>query len=376
MVKTCNSLVNPGNREKLWRSGKITRVIASPQGPVFHHNIPLMSTFTSSPGHRIVFLGKGQVGCEEFQVKAPGAGQVVVKTLCSLMSTGTENIVLNQNYAKGTHWDQWVQSFPFYPGYSIIGKVGETSDGANGLKKGQTVALRCTHSSYHVEPVEQCIPVPQDVDPRQAVWFALAKIAFMGVHAGKCSLGSRVMVIGAGPIGQMALRWAAAAGAAELIVVDPAVNRLELARNGGATETKAEPIEELAGWYQKNPSARPEIVIDTTGNAKVFAAALACTADFGRVVVLGDTGFPSQQSLTPDVIGRGLNIVGAHDGHNTATVNNRTICALFFSLIRRGRFNLEGLNTHEFAPAQAAEAYTLANTRRTETMGIVFNWSL
>ena len=45
--------------------------------------------------------------------------------------------------------------------------------------------------------------------------------------------------------------------------------------------------------------------------AAVFPEALKMTADHGRLVLLGDTGTPELQHLTPDVIRRGLTIVGS-----------------------------------------------------------------
>ena len=54
-------------------------------------------------------------------------------------------------------------------------------------------------------------------------------------------------------------------------------------------------------------------IIDATGNATVLAQLLPIAAMRGRVVILGNTGFPSAQHLTDDVITRALHIVGAHD---------------------------------------------------------------
>ena len=45
---------------------------------------------------RLVFTGKCQVGMENFDLPEPKDGEVRVKTLTSLMSTGTENIVFNR----------------------------------------------------------------------------------------------------------------------------------------------------------------------------------------------------------------------------------------------------------------------------------------
>ena len=90
---------------------------------------------------------------------------------------------------------------------------------------------------------------------------------------------------------------------------------------------------------------------------------------------MGDTGSPAQQTLTSDVIMRGLTIVGAHDGHNTAEWNDATITGSSSISPRSGRFSLDGLTSHVFAPEQCAEAYATANRDRATTMGIIFDWT-
>jgi threonine dehydrogenase-like Zn-dependent dehydrogenase len=90
---------------------------------------------------------------------------------------------------------------------------------------------------------------------------------------------------------------------------------------------------------------------------------------------MGDTGSPARQALTPDVILRGLTIVGAHDGHNTSAWNGATIAQLFFNLVASGRFPMTGLTSHVFAAEEATEAYLTANRDRASTMGLIFDWT-
>jgi threonine dehydrogenase-like Zn-dependent dehydrogenase len=217
------------------------------------------------------------------------------------------------------------------------------------------VAFRAPHRSHAVENAAECYPIPDGVSFEQAVWFALAKITFHGARAAGYSLGDSVLVVGTGPIGQMSIRWAGAAGCAQIIAVDAAEHRLPLAKAGGGK--------------------LPRVVIDSTGNAAVFTAVLGLAADFGKIVIMGDTGTPARQALTSDVITRGLSIVGAHDVHNTAEWNVATITALFFELIASGRFPMAGLTSHVFTPENAAEAYVTANRDRATTMGLIFDWT-
>ena len=303
---------------------------------------------------RVAFTGKQQVELQPFEVPTPNEGQVLLKTHYTLMSTGTENIVFNRLFDSGTHWDNWVK-YPFFPGYSAICEVVELGSGVNSSLLGKRVAVRRGHSSHHIAGASDAVPVPDSINSEEAAWHALAKIAFMGVRASDYHIGDSVLIIGAGPIGQMSVRWAAAAGLQHVIVVDPAPARLRLAQRGGATAVIDAPVEQCREAVLAATGGKlPQIVNDSTGHSAVFAAALGLADKFGRVVILGDTGTPATQHLTGDVITRGITVIGAHDGHSDATWNDRTITPLLYSLAERGRFDLKELTSHVFRPEQAA----------------------
>lgn len=330
---------------------------------------------SGSTVQRIVFTGKQQVSLDPFDPGSPEAKEVLVHTRLSLMSTGTENIVFNRSFAPDSHWDRWVK-YPFYPGYCSVGVVATVGSRVTTLKVGDRVAYRVGHRAYAVVPEDECFSIPAGLPWEAAVWFALAKIAFHGAQAAHYRLGDSVLIIGAGPIGQMSTRWARAAGAASICVVDAVPGRMVYAQAGGASATIVSPIDRAREAVLKAHGGRlPRVVIDGTGNAAVFSAALGLVADRGTVVVLGDTGTPAEQRLTGDVITRGLTIVGVHDSHNTAEWNNVTIGRLFFTLAGTGRFDLANLISHRFKPAECAEAYLQANRDRAATMGIIFDWS-
>jgi threonine dehydrogenase-like Zn-dependent dehydrogenase len=108
----------------------------------------------------------------------------------------------------------------------------------------------------------------------------------------------------------------------------------------------------------------------------VFAGALGAAAMFGRVVLLGDTGYPARQALTSDVMTKGLTIVATHDHHDRDGWTQRRIDALFYRSATGGSFPLDGLITHEFSPEACGAAYELADQHRDEAIGILFDWSL
>lgn len=325
---------------------------------------------------RIVFPQANEVELEEIDVGDPLAGFLRVRTLCSLMSTGTEGIVLRRLFDEDSHWALYAV-YPFYPGYAVVGVVEEVGPDVEGFEIGQRVASRLLHASEQLVPTRMCTPVPDAVESREAVWFAFAKIALMGAWVADLRLGATVAVIGAGPIGQMALRWAVASGARHVVAVDGFASRLEAARRGGATATVADTLPSASAAIAEACGGAPEIVIDSTGNAAVFTEALKLAADGGRVVLLGDTGSPHAQCLTPDVITRGVRVVGAHDTNSMGGPEwdgDRSLHELFLDLVRRGRFDVSELNSHTFAPSDCVDAYDLATNQRGDTMGILFDW--
>jgi len=310
---------------------------------------------------RILFRAKDHIGLEAYEPEPLAEGSVRLHTRYSLISSGTEGIVLRGLFDPGTHWANWV-SYPFRPGYSAVGVVAAVGPGVSDLEVGDRVAARVGHATDHVVPAVSCTRVPDEVPLDQACWFGLAKIGLVGALAAGYELGDSVAVIGAGPIGQMSVRWAVAAGATRVVAIDTVPKRLEMALQGGATEVVAASAEDALF------RGKPRVVVDTTGNAAVFASALRLAADHGRVVLLGDSGSPATQHLTSDVITRGVTVVGAHDKHGTNQLHET-----FFQLARTGRFDLSGLTTHVFAPSDFQAAYDACANRA--ALGVAFDWS-
>jgi 2-desacetyl-2-hydroxyethyl bacteriochlorophyllide A dehydrogenase len=329
----------------------------------------------SNAAKRLAFPAKQSVVLEPYELTALAETEVRVKTQVSLMSTGTENIVFNRLFGPGTHWDRWVK-YPFHPGYAAVGTVEEVGSAVKDLSPGQLVVARKGHVSAFNAPANDCVAVPDGVEPQQAAWFALAKIAAMGARKAQYGFTDSVLVIGAGPIGQMSLRWALAAGVEKAAMLDPLESRLALATRAGAHAVISQSVDQAKDTVLSTfGGSLPNIVVDSTGHPAVFTAALGLVRNQGKLVLIGDTGNPEEQRLTPDVVTRGLTIVGAHDGHTDADFNSNRIYRMFFQLVKGRRFDVSGLNTHTFRPEDCSEAYRVANAERGKTMGILFDWS-
>lgn len=327
-------------------------------------------------GARIIFPTRGEVRFETFVPRLPERGEVLVKTLYSLMSIGTETTILHGRYAADSHFAARF-SFPqMKTGVQAVGIVRHAGDGVTGLRAGERIFMRMAHVSHWTLAAEQCSPVPEDLDPKAACWCGLAKTAFRAAHAAPFSLGGNALVVGAGPVGQMTVRWAKAAGVDTIAVVDLAPVRLGFAARGGATHCFEGTLEAVRTQLLADCAREGfDIVVDTTGNPAVFSAALGFVAVYGKLVLLGDTGYPGRQCLTSDVMTRGLTIIATHDHHDRGGWTQPRIDRLFFRLVQSRIFRLDGLITHEFAPEACEEAYRLATDHRESTLGVLFDWT-
>jgi len=314
----------------------------------------------------VYFTGVNQVEVRTEAVREPGPSEVVIRTAKTLISTGTECICLGHLFESGSHWDKWIK-YPFSPGYSLAGTVHGVGSEVEGFNPGDRVAARANHRQYAVTNVTRIVRIPNSVTDEDATWFGLANIVQNGVRRAEHVMGESVVVIGLGILGQLA--------------VDPAEKRLEMARNHGATHTIAvgagDAIEEA---LRLTGGAGADVVYDVTGHSAVFVAALKMAKRFGRVIILGDTGSPSEQRLTSDVITRGLRIIGAHDNNpplestDHAYWSHAKMAELLFTYLARGDIRVSDLVTHRYSPVDAPESYRMLREERESAMGVVFEW--
>jgi 2-desacetyl-2-hydroxyethyl bacteriochlorophyllide A dehydrogenase len=322
--------------------------------------------------YHIVFPAQKEVRLEPYGLPAMDETAVRVRSICSLVSTGTEMTVFNGTFDPGTHWHNWAK-YPFKPGYATIGQVEAVGAKVARHKVGDIVGLRRNHASVHVAHEKEAFPVPAGVSPDQAAWFAFFKITYICAVAADYKLGDSAVIVGAGPIGQASIRWAATMGLRHVVAVDLTERRLPLARAGGATVTIAASLPDAKAAIIEQCGEIPRIILDTTGNAHVFSDCLRLARQFGRIVLVGDTGSPDSQHLTPDVMIKGLTITAGHDTH-ILNPEATAVFDLFFEKVSAGRINLDGMTTHRFRPDECADAYNTLATQRADTMGVLFDW--
>lgn len=323
---------------------------------------------------RVLFPAAGEVVVEQLdEVPAPGPGQLVVRALSSLVSTGTESFCLAGEFDPGTFWQEWVQ-YPFEPGYSMCGRVAALGPGVAGLRVGDRVGVSSPHRGLGLADAAEAVPVPDHITDEQATWVSLACTTQLGVRRGDPALGETVVVVGLGLLGQLVVRYLRLRGLRHVVAVDASPQRLAAAVAGGATATLALPAHEAPDAVRDLTGGLADLAFDVTGSASALAGTTQLVRPGGRVVLLGDCPTPSRQSLGPRVVGDSLTVMGVHASSGREPWTVPTMAALFFDFLADGRMAVDDLVTHRIAPQQAPDLYAALRTDRSAYLAALIEW--
>lgn len=130
-------------------------------------------------------------------------------------------------------------------------------------------------------PADRAHLLPSDLDPRFGAFCEPLACTLHGLDRGAPRPGERVIVLGGGVIGLLALQLARAAGAETLLITRQAAKR-DLGLDLGARATAATPAEALALWPEG-----ADLVIEAAGVVDTVEAAPHLAARGGRIVLLG-----------------------------------------------------------------------------------------
>jgi NADPH:quinone reductase-like Zn-dependent oxidoreductase len=172
-------------------------------------------------------------GCGEIRPAAlpePGRGDVVVRTLRSAVSRGTETLVFRGGVPPRAPFQEGEFPGPVKYGYLNVGAVEE---GPPELR-GRTVFCLYPHQTAYVVPAGAVTVVPDDVPPARAVLAGTVETAVNALWDAAPLVGDRVAVVGAGMVGCCVARLLARFPGVEVTLVDVDASRAEVARALGA----------------------------------------------------------------------------------------------------------------------------------------------
>ncbi|MBT6095895.1 MAG: zinc-binding alcohol dehydrogenase, partial [Rhodospirillaceae bacterium] len=259
------------------------------------------------------------------QVPAPQvkAGCLLVETRASLISAGTERMVIDfakkslagkararpdlvKQVVDKVKRDGLKATFetvmarldePLPLGYSAAGVVRAVGAGLEGdFRVGERVAMagagQANHAEFNVVPRNLVAAIPDGVSNEDAAFGTLGAIAMHAVRNAEIGLGDVVGVIGCGLVGQLAAQFLALSGT-RVIALDYNPERLELAKTLGAEQALDLTDGHVAGTVHEMTEGRgcdAIIIAAATSSNEPFETAAAIARDRARVVMVGMTG--------------------------------------------------------------------------------------
>src|SRR5439155_13739569 len=352
------------------------------------------------------------------EVPAPsaGSGQLLIHTTASLVSSGTERMLVE--FGKANWLDkarqqpdkvrmvldkvradglvaavEAVQSKldqPLAPGYCNVGRVVELGLGVEGFAVGNRVVSNGRHAEMVCVPKNLCARIPDSVSDESAAFAVLAAIGLQGIRLANPTLGECVVVTGLGLIGLLTLQMLRAQGC-RVLGVDLDPGRLILARQFGAelvvNPGKGADVLAAAQTFSRGRGVDAVIITASTkSNEPVNQAAKMCRTR-GRIVLVGVTGLELsradfyEKELSFQVscsYGPGRYDPAYEEGGQDYPVGfvrwteQRNLEAVL-DLMADGRLNVAPLITHCFPIEQAQRAYDVI-TGREPALGIVLQY--
>ena len=263
-------------------------------------------------------LATGEVELAEVPCPQVKPGHVLLRTTRSLISPGTERMLLDFGRAgliekarqqpdklravlDKVRTDGMIPTLkavrhkldqPLPLGYCNVGVVLETGAGVSGFQVGDRVACNGKHAEVVSVPVNLCARVPDEVSDEEAAFTVVGAIALQGIRLLQPTMGEAIVVTGLGLIGQLAVRLLRANGC-RVLGIDPDPARTELARSAGAEtvhlDTGQDPVA-AATRFSRGRGVDGVLVTATTRSSEPMRQAPQMCRTRGRIVLVGVTG--------------------------------------------------------------------------------------
>ncbi|MGW1379686.1 zinc-dependent alcohol dehydrogenase [Streptomyces sp. NPDC002446] len=174
--------------------------------------------------------GRGEI--RPVSLPEPGPDEVLVRTLYSGVSRGTETLVFRGGVPESQHEAMRAPfqegDFPAPVKYGYL-NVGVVEEGPPALR-GRTVFSLTPHQTHHVVPAHAVTPVPDGVPAARAVLAGTVETAVNALWDAAPLVGDRIAVVGAGMVGCSVAALLARYPAVRVQLVDADPARAETAR--------------------------------------------------------------------------------------------------------------------------------------------------
>ena len=330
----------------------------------------------------LYFTAPRQVEIREEPLPAPKAEEVLVETICSAISAGTEMLVYQGRFPRDLETDPVISSlrggfrYPLAYGYACVGVVREMGHEVDSLWRNRLVFAFQPHTSHFLATPDSLFALPPSLSSETACFLPNMETAVNLVQDGAPLLGERVLVLGQGVIGLLTASLLNEFPLDVLVTADCYALRCD-----SSPVTRHMSLDPYASEFRQEARTRlkqgADLTFELSGNPSALNDAIALTAFSGRIVIgswygekqvevnLGGTFHRSRiklissqvSTIAPDLEGR--------------WDKRRRFETAWNALVR---IQPEKWITHRFAIDEAAHAYRLLDEHPQETIQVILDY--
>ena len=206
-------------------------------------------------------------------------------------------------------------------------------------------------AEYRVLPAANCLPIPDSMTLEQAALIEPLSIGLYAVRMGDVYVGSRIAVLGTGPIGLSVLACAKAAGPSRAYATDLLDERLSAARRCGADWTGNPKRQDVVADISKLEPEGLDMVFECSGDPACVDQATRLLAPGGTLLLIG---------IPPSLyVSFHAHLVRTKELTFRAVRRQKGCVASAIRLVSEGLVDTAPLLTHRFPFAQIREAFEL-----------------
>ncbi len=239
----------------------------------------------------IYFTSPGQVELREESLPSLGADEVLVETICSAISAGTEMLIYQGRFPRDVETDSVISAlrgdfkYPLAYGYAVVGKVIDVGRAIDKSWKDRLIFSFQPHTSHFITTTDCLLPIPESISCESACFLPNMETAVNLVQDAAPIFGERVMVFGQGVIGLLTTALLREFPIETLVTADCYELRRVASFALGVSNSldpAANDFRDQASAYLKNGA---DLTFELSGSPSALDDAIVLTTFSGRIVI-------------------------------------------------------------------------------------------
>jgi 2-desacetyl-2-hydroxyethyl bacteriochlorophyllide A dehydrogenase len=324
----------------------------------------------------LFFTAPRKIEVQEIPLPQPKEDEVLVETICSAISAGTEMLVYRGQFPQLQDARDALSSELRYPlayGYACVGRVMETGKMVNGEWLNELVFAFHPHSSSFIIHPSSLIPVSHSLSPETACFLPNMETAVNLVQDGAPILGERVLVLGQGVVGLLTASLLSEFPLESLVAVDD----FELRRNALGIAAQRSKVKSLTPQdLRLSAFDLYDLVFELSGSPSALNDAIALTTFSGRIVIGSWYGQKRAEiNLGGDFHRSRIKLISSQVSSISPELSGRWDKPRRFDVAWKAleRIKPEKWITHRFPIEEAEKAYRLLDENPQETIQVIFD---